>query len=1214
METREIDLRLQRYTAAEHRIGANLQELEQHSVYQLLTTDVLTGATAEALASLEAADPSLWELFTLLSSALDKARRLRGSGTRIGTGDRLELATMLNDAWVLIDREDVPLGERGLTGESVREERMSIDALIDRMAGLYEPVRDVVTHTETVLRGLLPRLNSAEATVTRLRQEALTLGVDTLDVDRIDETIARIRDLSLTDPLSIPANAREGFDDAIRSIAARIAAARSSHDGLAADIAAASELLDACRDLIGQANQNRSESLAKIAQPVGLRHPPSIDAVDGDRGLAASLEPIVASTQSWRAVRRELDGWSVTATRLRDQLTRVAQANSHPLEKRDELRRATQRISGQDGCNRLQRGPRSARHKRRSTQRTIHFPDRSRSSRTARDRVRQSIGHIMTTCTEAGCGGNILADGYCDTCGIAPKAAAPPSPAGSPVGPSAVAAASAGSRGQVNLALVGNVCATGCGGTVLSDGYCNTCGLAATASAPSSSSAGLVGAPPSAVTIAAPSAPQLSSKVSTAVASSEARRTAATRRSSSESIGLGVGLVTVEPTPEGDPSQALMSAAKIQAVIDEVPEEERFCRNCDNPVGRGRDGQPGRGQGFCGTCRTPFDFLSNAPALKNGDLVGNQYEILGPMAHGGMGWIYLGKDKAVSDRWVVLKGLLNEDDADAIASAVAERQFLAQIEHGNIVNIYNFVTWGGAGYIVMEFVGGASLNSKLKTLRKATGDIRARMPLTAAISYMIGVLPALGYLHDQGLVYNDLKPANIMATANDVKLIDVGGVMRRDDDDAAIFGTQGFQAPEVARAGPSVPSDLYTVGRTLAVLALPFSFHQGEYLHNIPPATEQPILAQYESFHRFLLKSTAPHPDDRFQTAEEMRAQLVGVLREIVATTTGTPRPTPSTLFSGDQLTKLLVDDNRAADDPDWRSLPRPRVNAADTAASFLLGLPNDDPQQAHTQLAQAVADKQVPWTHETAFVSAMTSVDANRDPAPVLKSLASVDPWDWRIRWVEGLQAIVQNRPDQAAEKFSQVWTQVPGEIAPKLAVALTAEMAGEFARAASLYESIMATDPTYVTAAFGLARCRSASKDRLGAVAAYQSVPASSAGYFDARIAAARAYVEPIDGADPSKNDVVAAVRVLEDVQLDTIERAEITVQILDQALVGLSSGSIGRDESVKLFDEPMTDEGVRRKLERTYRELGRLATDRDERIRLIDKANAVRAKSIV
>jgi len=338
VETREIDMRLQRYTAAEHRIGANLQELEQHSVYQLLTTDVLTGATAAALAAADQADPNLWQLFTLLTSQLDVARRLRGTGTRLSNENRLELAARLSTASVLIASEEIPLGERGLTGPASRQERLTIEALIDRMSGLYEPVRDVVTHAETVLRGVLPRLNSAEATVRRLHNEARSLGVDTVELDRITETIERIRDLSLTDPLSIPANARQGFDDAIHAAAASIAAARSSHDELATDIAAAAHLLDECRDLIAQAVQSRAESLAKVAQPVGLRQPPSIEAIDGDRGLATKLTPILSSTKPWQAVRHELDSWSATATRFRDQLVRVAEANGRPLETRGELR------------------------------------------------------------------------------------------------------------------------------------------------------------------------------------------------------------------------------------------------------------------------------------------------------------------------------------------------------------------------------------------------------------------------------------------------------------------------------------------------------------------------------------------------------------------------------------------------------------------------------------------------------------------------------------------------------------------------------------------------------------------------------------------------------------------------------------------------------------------------------------------------------------
>ena len=81
-------------------------------------------------------------------------------------------------------------------------------------------------------------------------------------------------------------------------------------------------------------------------------------------------------------------------------------------------------------------------------------------------------------------------------------------------------------------------------------------------------------------------------------------------------------------------------------------------------------------KGFCRKCRNAFDFV---PKLNPGDLVGRQYEVAGAMAHGGLGWIYLARDKAVNDRWSVLKGLLDTGDEAAMAVAVAERRYLAEI-------------------------------------------------------------------------------------------------------------------------------------------------------------------------------------------------------------------------------------------------------------------------------------------------------------------------------------------------------------------------------------------------------------------------------------------------------------------------------------------------------------------------------------------------------
>ena len=282
------------------------------------------------------------------------------------------------------------------------------------------------------------------------------------------------------------------------------------------------------------------------------------------------------------------------------------------------------------------------------------------------------------------------------------------------------------------------------------------------------------------------------------------------------SARLGAGLTRVPPAPEIDAAQAIMKNPQ-------VPEDKRTCPNCGAPVGRSRDGQPGRTEGFCPRCGRAFSFT---PKLQPGDLVANQYEVAGCLAHGGLGWIYLARDRNVSDRWVVLKGLLNTGDKDALAVAIVERQFLAQVEHPLIVEIYNFVTHDEAGYIVMEYVGGTSLKQILKARMRANGGTFDPLPVDQALAYILEVLPAFSYLHDLGLVYCDFKPDNLIQVGDAVKLIDLGGVRRIDDQESAIYGTVGYQAPEVAQVGTTVASDIYTIGRTLVVLITEFRGYQ----------------------------------------------------------------------------------------------------------------------------------------------------------------------------------------------------------------------------------------------------------------------------------------------------------------------------------------------------------------------------------------------------
>ena len=98
-----------------------------------------------------------------------------------------------------------------------------------------------------------------------------------------------------------------------------------------------------------------------------------------------------------------------------------------------------------------------------------------------------------------------------------------------------------------------------------------------------------------------------------------------------------------------------------------------------------------------------------------------------------------------------------------------------------------------------------------------------------------------------------------------------------EDEDSPIYGTVGYQAPEIATEGPSPSSDLYTVGRALAVLTFQFTGFTGTYKHSLPDPATVPLFAQQESFYRLLRRATDPDPGHRFASAGDMAEQLTGV-------------------------------------------------------------------------------------------------------------------------------------------------------------------------------------------------------------------------------------------------------------------------------------------------------------------------------------------------
>jgi serine/threonine-protein kinase PknG len=695
-----------------------------------------------------------------------------------------------------------------------------------------------------------------------------------------------------------------------------------------------------------------------------------------------------------------------------------------------------------------------------------------------------------------------------------------------------------------------------------------------------------------------------SASVTTGTGSSPTSNRSRGTRRSAPTVGkssrrqLGAGLVSIPELPSTKPELAILAEAK-------VPENKRFCAGCNQAVKRDK--------GFCSKCGQKYNFV---PSLAPGDTVGEQYEVKGAIAYGGLGWIYLGFDKLLS-RYVVLKGLLNSEDAASAAVALAERQFLAAVKHPNIVGIYNFVTHDAEGYIVMEYVGGKTL----KELRKERGTL----PVSEAIAYIHRVLGAFAYLHQLGLVYCDFKPDNVMLEGDDIKLIDLGGARRIDDPDGDIYGTIGYAAPE-AGEGPTVASDLFTIGRTLAVLVTNISGFSTEHQYTLPSAQSDPIFSQQESLYRFLLKATATAADDRFQTAEEMAEQLLGVLREVVATETNTPRPATSTLFDGDRLAVTAGSDFSQIE-PSYLHLPNLLIDARDPGFNLVLNASMTTDVDIQIGRLTGVV-KQLPTSIEAKLRLASSLIDRGHIPVNdyteaelLLERVAQQDAWDWRVDWYRGKSLLAQNRPQEAQSAFDRVYFDLPGELAPKLAFAIASESNQNHPLAAQMYELVERTDLNYPTAAFGLARCRLMQGDRHAAVAALQQVPPTSNLYTRAKVEIARILVDrqlPVainlpKHPEPTLTELKSATQTVESLTLEGIEKHRLDRQVLETALTLLTSKVITAQNNLLILGQPLEEVKLREGLEKVLRSIAHLSTG-DEKILLVDEANRVRPKTLL
>ncbi|GAB3588017.1 serine/threonine-protein kinase [Amycolatopsis endophytica] len=594
--------------------------------------------------------------------------------------------------------------------------------------------------------------------------------------------------------------------------------------------------------------------------------------------------------------------------------------------------------------------------------------------------------------------------------------------------------------------------------------------------------------------------------------------------------------------------------------------------------------------------------------LGPGELVAGQYEVSTCFARGAFGYVYLARDRNLDGKQVVLKGLTRPHDTAAIKLAEHESRVLTALEHPNIVRIFNVVSHDRQRYLVMDHVDGPSL----RTVREAGG-----LPIADALACAVQILGALDYLHRQGLLYCDMKPDNVIRTGDTVKLIDFGAIRRAGDRESMVLGTPPYLVghTEIREHGLTERADIHGVGVMLDEL--------------VECGADDP---GGESFRRLVARATTDY-DRRFADVPEMLRQVRGVLREVRCLADGRPRPVRSEVFAE---SAVLLDESLSlappltawtlggsAALPDGRpspaavatGLPVPVPDPADPRTPLLRTVRAPDPARLLTKLAALPGSVEVDFHQARAHLEAGDGHAAAHRLASAERHLGWRAHHDWRAAWHRGLLALAEHRVSEAVDLFDDVYRSKAGELAPKLALGFCAEHLERPATAARFYQAVWVCDRLYVSAAFGLARIRLRAGERAAAVAILDEVPDISLHRHAAAVAAVRILAGHLPGGGyPSAEDIAAAAERLQVLTLDSEETWQrLAAAVQESAFTHVLDHGDGAVPPGPLLGDPVSERGLRDRLEESYRVLARQARTADEHDVLIDRANAVRVRSL-
>ncbi len=246
-----------------------------------------------------------------------------------------------------------------------------------------------------------------------------------------------------------------------------------------------------------------------------------------------------------------------------------------------------------------------------------------------------------------------------------------------------------------------------------------------------------------------------------------------------------------------------------------------FCGNCG--------AQNSANESFCDSCGYALSAavtVAAAPSMPTGQLppatlLKQRYRVRQTVGQGGMGAVYQAEDTQLGDRLVAIKemsqgNLSGKQAQDAVANFKREAHLLAGLQHPNLPSIHDYFEEAGRWYLVMSFIEGGTLAEYLAHIRGGKLSLEETLRIGQALCNVLNYL----HMHKPPIIFRDLKPSNIMRSADGhLYLIDFG-IARHfkpgQPKDTASYGSMGYAPPEqYGKSQTTERSDIYSLGATL---------------------------------------------------------------------------------------------------------------------------------------------------------------------------------------------------------------------------------------------------------------------------------------------------------------------------------------------------------------------------------------------------------------